>query len=280
MKPTRRPFLVTLALSLLAGAGFSIALAVGFAAWSDAVPALDASRNKQFVGSEWDTLFVNNLFPDDPHAAERFERLLTLERTDWAPKSGATEYSNYQTVRISQGVGLEVEQFHRTLHYETPGGGISSETAGVLSYRSGWPFKCLRTHQWSPDRAPQITPGGGAGGGAGNTLGLPGGTVQTPPQPPWFHAAEFPSFLVNPNSTIERKLPLVPAWPGLLANTACFTGLLLVTFPVRHAIIRRLRHRRNHCLTCNYDRVGLEPEAPCPECGSTAQSRPTEPASH
>ena len=265
MKPAPRPFLVTLFFSLLAGAGFSIVLAVGFAAWSDDTPALQAIRNKAFTTSAWDTDFLGSMLPMDPNATARFDRLIALEQTVWTPRSGVTEFSTYQSILVRAGAGFEVEEFQSIFHYTTATGGVGSESAGVLSYRAGWPFKCLRTHQWSPNGPPPPPPG--------NRV-LPGGGIGTPAPPlPWFHAADYPAFLINPNSAIERKVPLVPAWPGLLANTAIYSGLILLTFPVRHAVVRWNRRRRNHCLVCNYDRRGLEPSDRCPECGTTNEPK-------
>jgi hypothetical protein len=67
-------------------------------------------------------------------------------------------------------------------------------------------------------------------------------------------------------------LPVYPYWPGFLVNTLVYSAIALIII----LLIARIRHRhRQHagqCLTCGYDRRGLSPDAPCPECGQLAAS--------
>lgn len=63
----------------------------------------------------------------------------------------------------------------------------------------------------------------------------------------------------------DRVLPLLPYWPGLLADAA-FWGLPvpLITLSVS-ALRRARRRRRGRCIGCGYDLSGCG--AVCPECG-------------
>lgn len=55
-----------------------------------------------------------------------------------------------------------------------------------------------------------------------------------------------------------------PLWLPTLA-------VALITIGVWRADARARRRQRNGCCaTCNYDRAGLPPAAPCPECGAGA----------
>lgn len=73
-------------------------------------------------------------------------------------------------------------------------------------------------------------------------------------------------------------LPYRPLWPGFLINTALYSTLsAIVLLTLSHGLtsLRRNRRRRaNHCPTCNYNRAGLSPTSPCPECGD----QPTAPS--
>ena len=60
-------------------------------------------------------------------------------------------------------------------------------------------------------------------------------------------------------------IPLVPSWPGFLADTAIYASLwwgLLAGIP---AARRTLRRRRGLCINCKYHVKDL---AICPECGT------------
>jgi hypothetical protein len=63
-------------------------------------------------------------------------------------------------------------------------------------------------------------------------------------------------------------LPFGVYWPGMILDIAFYT----VPFAALRFAIRarqRSRHRRaGRCPSCGYDRRGIPPDAPCPECGA------------
>jgi len=68
----------------------------------------------------------------------------------------------------------------------------------------------------------------------------------------------------------ERRLPLVPLWPGFAINTLFYGSLAWVTlFAITRAKQRR-RRDRGCCIACAYPVENLET---CPECGTTANPR-------
>ena len=68
-------------------------------------------------------------------------------------------------------------------------------------------------------------------------------------------------------NVFDRSLPVLPMWPGLLANTAFYGGAWGVVIGGPILLRRWLRARRGGCPQCGYSREGLKVDAPCPECG-------------
>jgi hypothetical protein len=62
-------------------------------------------------------------------------------------------------------------------------------------------------------------------------------------------------------------LPVGPLWPGFALNTIFYAAIAWGLWQIPGAIRRRSRRRAGRCVRCGYDRTGLAPEAPCPECG-------------
>lgn len=60
-----------------------------------------------------------------------------------------------------------------------------------------------------------------------------------------------------------RPLPIMPMWPGLIANTVTYACALYVPL----LVTRHRRARRGECPKCGYSRSGLADGSPCPECG-------------
>lgn len=60
---------------------------------------------------------------------------------------------------------------------------------------------------------------------------------------------------------------MIPLWfPALLS---LFATALAWRADAKHTC----RARLGHCTECGYDRAGLAPVAPCPECGNAPKSR-------
>ncbi|MGP1346867.1 MAG: hypothetical protein ACTS3F_09420 [Phycisphaerales bacterium] len=126
----------------------------------------------------------------------------------------------------------------------------------------GWPFLCLysRIHEHRDD-----------------ALALAGrpvtGGIRLPPRKiPLTTSQAAISQARNPNQLTLREaraLPLIPIWPGLLANTAIYAAALwlLTLAPLR--LRRTLRARKGHCPHCAYDLNNLTTDR-CPECGRSA----------
>jgi hypothetical protein len=64
-------------------------------------------------------------------------------------------------------------------------------------------------------------------------------------------------------------LPALVLWPGFALNTLIYAALAWSVWRLPFAVRRYRRRRRGRCVKCGYDRTGLAPAAPCPECGTT-----------
>ncbi len=64
----------------------------------------------------------------------------------------------------------------------------------------------------------------------------------------------------------DRRLPLLPLWPGLVANTLIYGLLWWLGLAARRMVICNRRFRRGLCPICRYD-LGFNNTAGCPECG-------------
>lgn len=75
----------------------------------------------------------------------------------------------------------------------------------------------------------------------------------------------------------QFSVPTRPIWSGILINTAFHAVLILVLAWLARALGRRITRqlgarRAGLCPHCRYDRSGLTLDAPCPECGKTANT--------
>lgn len=66
-----------------------------------------------------------------------------------------------------------------------------------------------------------------------------------------------------------RRVPLLPVWGGLLADTAFFGAVFWLAVPGQIALRRGLRRRRGRCPGCGYDVAHVDHES-CPECGEAS----------
>jgi hypothetical protein len=74
---------------------------------------------------------------------------------------------------------------------------------------------------------------------------------------------------IGVSGPLPKYLPALPLWPGLLIDTAFYALFCFALIRGAPALRRTLRRRRNLCTVCAYDRKGLPPTTPCPECGHT-----------
>jgi ssDNA-binding Zn-finger/Zn-ribbon topoisomerase 1 len=83
----------------------------------------------------------------------------------------------------------------------------------------------------------------------------------------------------SPRYPTNTTLPIGVHWPGIVGDTAIFTGAWCGLFVGCRLgcsrLRRRIRHARGRCPTCNYDRRGLPAARPCPECGAVPVTMPT-----
>lgn len=73
---------------------------------------------------------------------------------------------------------------------------------------------------------------------------------------------------------VPDGLPTGVLWPGLLLNTAAYSGAWLAVFVVPMQIRRRMSARAGQCRKCRYDLRGLNPGSACPECGTPQTASP------
>jgi|GEM_PF-7096291 len=116
-------------------------------------------------------------------------------------------------------------------------------STGITTTRWGIPFRCLES-------------------GESRTLAtFPGGRrTRSTPTNGWWAVKPSPA-------RFGAYVPTKVLWPGMIANVTLFAlPMAAIAFGLP-ALVRFRRARGNRCAACNYDRRGLAPSAPCPECG-------------
>jgi hypothetical protein len=131
--------------------------------------------------------------------------------------------------------------------------GTPNRPAQMVGLRGGWPLAALATEQHS-SVAPPVRGGG-----------------------TWRGRIEPPAWL---RPIAGRALPILPVWPGLLADTAIFASSGAAVRGGWLVLRARRRRRRGQCTACGYALTG---QPRCPECGRAnprVDSRPCPAASH
>lgn len=119
-------------------------------------------------------------------------------------------------------------------------------------YDAGWPFRSF----WGWSNEPTKIGGSVSGVGYMEDCDVRRGLIWLP-------------YLVSRESYMptETWVPVLPLWPGLIANSLIY-GLAwcaLLATPI--AFRRALRRRRGQCVKCGYDCSSSGRK--CPECGTT-----------
>jgi hypothetical protein len=71
----------------------------------------------------------------------------------------------------------------------------------------------------------------------------------------------------------KYRLMLSPVPIGFGLDTAFYACMAFTVWSAPGFVIRGLRRARGRCASCSYDRSGLPPGAPCPECAAKPPRR-------
>ena len=238
-----RAILARLLLVLMLGLVSAVAAAWSLAAW---LPHAHLTKRFNLVGQPGPGR-VGNAAPPQGQFISVFElsrrgMVRRAWRAGYLPPSGAPRLWQILSPDALTALGLRTSNQDRgwgslpaALAHPTP-------TASGAEDARGWPFLCL----WCTLDEPAIE-------GAARGPAVRGG---------------LPLSRITPNSTTAtfRALPLVPIWPGLLADSAIFAGGWAVLLPIGLALRRESRRRRGLCPACAYD-LEHRMDAGCPECG-------------
>lgn len=240
-----RRALLRVAAFALTGAAASLLVAFACAAWSPVEIHQFLERSLQ--NGAWEPWVALDPAPV-PHP--RMDLLTSLDESRWEPPNGYHLGVIRQNAWLADGFGASRDLLESSLGYERHDNAFIVDSNLVL-WHAGWPFHCVQSRTQS-----EVS-------GAPSHLHIDRAAPPTGPQ----FGFRLPAFLRLRSTPPDRVLPLTPVWPGLAANTACYAASLWLLSSVHLTLRRLLRLRRNHCPICNYNRQGLPPSTPCPECG-------------
>lgn len=172
-------------------------------------------------------------FPEADRLASTFESHINPA---WAERpERSTVIRRDANCNAFHGIGLDHVQIGYLDYGDPAGGGLYM----VNEIRAGWPMRCLN--------------------------GVSRGLWQSPPE--FLGCIGVPPHMRRESVLYDRFIPIRPL-PGLAVNTVFYAGLYLFGAFAVKATIRRRRVRRNLCPGCGYQRTGLAPSSPCPECAN------------
>ena len=223
---------MTVLISLACGAVASLAVAVGCAAWPAALLPTFSEGTPWSADNLWPPLQSGvRQLPEEEFIARKQQATLRMGNLASILEKREWELN----IGVMRSLGRE---FERCDLLSVPCPMVSGSWYKLAV---GWPWRCLHAE------------------GGGDTDWEIRGTVRVPT---WLRPAadrfEFTAAVL--------PLQIVPS--GLAADAVSYGILAFAVGRAARAASDRFRRRRGRCPACNYDRRGLGPDAPCPECGA------------
>jgi hypothetical protein len=192
----------------------------------------------------------------------------TAAEYDWARAHGWKRPEDepcrtyYLGVERGSHFGLTAHWFHDEVEITCPMGErwLKIYTYHIQEVQCGWPMRCLRRRAVIDFKTTPFGPYDQMGNrlaSADDALDAAskGGLTCT-----WCRKLNA--------SGASVVIPCEPIWPGLLANTAFYGGILWALWFAPGAVRRGLRNRRGACVRCGYDLRSNPAGSACPECGA------------
>lgn len=205
---------------------------------------------------------IRQLDPTENPSPTYLNRLLPPHHATFLWRVSSNDYRERKLLIFSPHFGADRISYVYRHAVEAPTIWIQGEQilipsgASIDRSRYGWPFRSIYhdTLATVPSSDPQLLNGYFAE--AKRAMGLNGGIKA----PDWW-----------PKARGVHSLPLIPIWPGLLANIAIFAVAWFTPGFVWRTARNRRRKIRHQCLTCGYNKASLPT---CPECGQTSTQMP------